>query len=49
MFPLFLKENEKKSLRNCNWSDFWRDSLAANKSLLHTDFSHNNLTEDDVE
>ena len=49
MFPLTLKEKEKKAYTNQIWSDFWRDSLAVNKSLLHVDFSHNNLTLQDVE
>ena len=31
------------------WADFWRDLFAENTSLVHVDFSHNNLEKRDVE
>jgi len=43
MLPLSLTEGDKKKYDKMIWADFWRDLFAENTSLVHVDFSHNNL------
>jgi hypothetical protein len=48
VLPLVMSAQDKKMYEMSNWSKFWGEAFAENKSLIHVNFQHNNLTDDDV-
>jgi hypothetical protein len=48
LLPLTLTAQDRRKFENMHWSDLWRDMLKDNESLLHVDFSQNNLNVEDI-
>ena len=43
LLPTQLDKKDRKRFNGVVWADFWHEMFVENTSLVHVDFSHNNL------
>jgi len=43
LLPTHIDKKDKRRFKGVVWADFWKEMFVENTSLVHVDFSHNNL------